>query len=208
MEKRSKFSVNDVLSYATDKSKVKPSSPAIPENLSAFARYLVNQKLGEWGMADLGTPKGKITEDALSNNTTETLRVAIENAKSKGRSYVTYDDYPDMYNGMSIKDFVANESARKEQYGSGIPAYARIMMDSYDPSLAAATLLGAFRFTEDENGYSISEPYDFGKIKEGSGDQDPYRKIREYVGTDPSKQVPLEVQMYVKRGNNDGKQRE
>lgn len=199
---RKRFSLEDVGSWLSNRRRMQADKPPIPENLSAFAKYLTNQTLAKFGLLEPGKPHGTITEQALSANTEATLAKAIENARQAGRNYVTYDDYPDMYNGMSIKDFVSSSDARREQYGTGLPSYIRIMLDSYDPSLAAATLVGGFNFTETENGYKITEPYDFGKITDRkSNDPDPYRSIREWVGTDPSKQVPMSVEMNIAKRN-------
>ena len=63
----------------------------------------------------------------------------VEKAKADGRDYVTYEDYPE-----------AGDVDKQEEIGG----YT-------DPHSQVRTTLGQFKFTEDEDGFNVTDSYDF-----------------------------------------------
>jgi len=102
-------------------------------------------------LTDLAGGEDTITENTLSPEQLEVLKVAVNNAKAAGRNYVDYKDYP------GEEDAGIYWKKKDEKKGAD-------KVFGTDDSVALKRLLGKFSFEEDENGeVMISDQYNFNK---------------------------------------------
>ena len=159
---------------------------AIPDNLRFFASYL---KDNYGSVKGKGKDKPIVTEDALSKGVQSVLRQAVMNAQADGRNEVTYKDYPDSSFGLSIPAIVAASGGKnKDEYAEANARYpkgwkrkARLLMDSTDDAVAAATTIGAFKFIIENGEIILTDVYDFSKY--AGKKKSAYSEIRKSVET-------------------------
>jgi hypothetical protein len=163
---------------------------AVPENVRLYVDYMAHNMFA--------TAPQEVNEDQFSKDVLKVVDTAVQNARKKGKSSVGYDDYPPLANGLAAEAFVTNtQGMRDKQYPGGwetIPSLIKLGIDSYDPVMAAVTSLGAFDFKEAPDGtVNVMDKYDFGKIRETTGEGDAYRKVREAAGTDEKVAIPVNI---------------
>lgn len=96
---------------------------------------------------DLANAPSTITESSLTESQTDVLKQAIENAKSKGQTYVTYKEYPNQLSG------VARVNPQTDAQGQNII--------SVDDETVVKRIIGQFSFIEQNGNYIISDRYNF-----------------------------------------------
>lgn len=145
----------------------------LPANALAYARYLVGNVVADklnFRIQDSGMNVADLSPPVRS-----AINQAIETAKKNGRSYVLYQDYPDLADGAKINQFVSG--IRDD--GGMVDLISRSFTD---PVFEASTLLGRFNFTTNENGtHTIEDVYNFAAV-EGYGKEDSYGKMRVATG--------------------------
>ena len=159
---------------------------AIPDNLRFFASYLHDEYRGLQGRS---TDKPVITENQLSSGVQSILKTAALKAHAEGRDYVTYTDYPDSSVGLSIPAIVASKGAKnqeeyaeaKKRYPKGWKGKARLLLDSTDDAIAAATTIGQFSFKIENGELVLFDTYDFSKY--GGAKNSAYAEVRKSVET-------------------------
>ena len=131
----------------------------LPQNGIAYARFLMGNKITKMLGAEVAS-ETDLSLNLLQEEAKDVLRAAVESARSKGRDYVEYTDYPAMKSGERPEDFW--RGAREE----------RNLWDLYvesatDPVLEMFTSVGGFRFKDLPNGgFDIpNDPYDFDRSK-------------------------------------------
>jgi len=159
---------------------------AVPDNLRFFASYLHDEYRGLQGRS---TKKPVITENQLSAGVQSVLKTAALKAHAEGRDYVTYTDYPDSSVGLSIPAIVASKGAKnkeeyaeaKKRYPKGWKGKARLLLDSTDDAIAAATTIGQFSFKIENGELVLLDTYDFSKY--GGAKNSAYAEVRKSVET-------------------------
>ena len=157
---------------------------AIPDNLRFFASYLHDEYRGLQGR---GTEKPVITENQLSSGVQSILKTAALKAHAEGRDYVTYTDYPDSGVGLSVPAIVASKGAKnkeeyleaKKRYPKGWKGKARLLLDSTDDVIAAATTIGQFSFKIENGELVLLDTYNFSKY--GGAKNSAYAEVRKSV---------------------------
>jgi hypothetical protein len=122
----------------------------LPANLTQYARYLVGN-----AFANAKTEGVPFDVRYLSDDAKGVVRTAVANARKDGRSFVKYEDYPNMSDGTKVKDFVAG---RRDD----VSKLDLIFKSQTDPVLEIATFLGRFSFQDRGDGsFEVRDRYDF-----------------------------------------------
>jgi len=155
----------------------------VPDNLRFFASYLKDNKIL--------SPNNKnpvVTEKALSSGVQSVLMTAVKKAIASGRTNVDYADYPNTSFGMSVPAMVSAKGRSKEEYKEAKDRYpkgwlgkARLLLDSSDDVVAAATTIGGFNFKIINGDVVITDIYDFSKY--GGAKDSAYAEVRKDVHT-------------------------
>ena len=129
----------------------------IPENVHQYARFVVGNAITN----TLGIPfaAGDMNVAMLADEKLDVLRTAVENARADNRSYVTYEDYPDMKDGNRPENFYRGQRLQQ----SDIDLYVK---SASDPVFEMFTLVGGFNFKDTpDGGFSIKDAYNFDASK-------------------------------------------
>jgi len=155
----------------------------VPDNLRFFTSYLKDNKI-----LSPNTKKPVVTEKALSSGVQSVLMKAVKKAISSGKTNVDYSDYPDTSFGMSVPAIVAAKGRSKEEYKEAKDRYpqgwlgkARLLLDSSDDVVSAATTIGGFNFKIINGDVVITDIYDFSKY--GGKEDSAYAEVRKDVHT-------------------------
>lgn len=144
-------------------SKQSTSSSFIPKNALAFGKFLAGNIFGLEQKGD------DIDVSTFGEEQKKVLKTAMRNAARKGRTYITYSDYPKMKSGENVNDFY-----NKKRKDKGLFDLARASFT--DPVFEMFTTLGVFSFDKKGDKYVIlPDKYDFDKAKSG-GDNRPKAK--------------------------------
>ena len=139
------------------------SSTFISRIIPQHARFLFNYVTGN---------HGPITEADVTPEVQQVLKTAVANAKKAGRSWVSYDDYPNLANGISARELATWGSNKKQaaRYTKNVGGVMNIIMDSFDPVMAASMSMGKFSFHEREGKLIITDQYDLVTSKSKTDD--------------------------------------
>jgi len=77
---------------------------------------------------------GDQTNEDFSSSLIDTMKQAAYNASNRGRSYIKYEDYPDLKSGQKVADWIGGD--RKGSRAEKIKTFA------LDPVSNAATTIG------------------------------------------------------------------
>ena len=148
---------------------------AVPTNLRTLMRYRLHNFFSLW--------PSNLSEESFNDATLQVLSEAIKNARAKGKNSVHYDDYPNLANGLTARQYVTHDSPeRRAVYGEGIKGAPQFASDLYDPVLGAVTTLGKFNFKPEPDGtITITDTYDFGGVGDPGGPLDIYQLIRSSI---------------------------
>ena len=150
----------------------------------------IEQAIGNFGKFQMGNilggdPKGDdIDVGTLGQKQQQVLKQAMVNAEKEGRQYVTYDDYPAMADGQSVRDFYDQKRSDADLVNLARASFS-------DPVFEMFTSLGAFNFSKDDAGNFevLPDRYDFDKAKSTASDRanpkDDYARLT-YLGQDIS----------------------
>jgi hypothetical protein len=134
----------------------------LPANGIAYARFLMGNKITKMLGTEVAS-ENDLNLTLLQEDAKDVLRTAVASARSKGRNYVQYDDYPAMKSGE-----------RPDQFWKG-KRDSRSFWDLYvesatDPVLEMFTSVGGFKFKDLPNGgFEIpNDPYNFDRSKSGA----------------------------------------
>jgi len=117
---------------------------------------------------------GDQTNEDFSSSLIDTMKQAAYNASNRGRSYIKYEDYPDLKSGQKVADWIGGD--RKGSRAEKIKTFA------LDPVSNAATTIGRANLkVEDGNVYLLDE-YDFSKIDQPYNELGMYGKVRKWAG--------------------------
>ena len=121
----------------------------------------------------------KLTEQDMGDDTLAVIRQAAQTARSKGREWVDYSDYPDLKRGISAAALVGNHKGnpelkekytkeREEAYPMNPIGAARLIYDLFtDPVVKASLSVGGFSI---QKGDTIKEKFNFNTINKSEGD--------------------------------------
>ena len=153
----------------------------LPANLTQYARYLVGN-----AFANAKTEGVPFDVRYLSDDAKGVVRTAVANARKDGRSFVKYEDYPNMSDGTKVKDFVAG---RRDD----VSKLDLIFKSQTDPVLEIATFLGRFSFQDRGDGsFEVRDRYDFGEEGRAPAREDAYSKARAAVGGEDAYTFPIQ----------------
>lgn len=183
------------------------TNPLIPENVKAASIFLT-----QYGLEQLGLEQKNFTinENFFGSGSQRVIRSLIEEARSQGRDYVTYEDYDALFgnvvgsrdNGLTVSAVVgsvsrnqrhaAEQRAADNQKAADILGKSRFMAltnlslsSVYNPPLIVALTLGGFKFKDTGDGFKISDPYDFGPAlpKPKNKPESGYKDVRRAMPT-------------------------
>jgi hypothetical protein len=134
----------------------------------------------------LGLPVERtMTEENLNSSTKEVLKDLIRNARSQGRSYITWADYGKSQKGIPISGIIGgkNEAEASKAYPRTVLGKLTFIKDIFvDPKLETAMTIGGASFSEDEKGITtLTDIYDAEKFLFKSSSTGAYGAIRDYV---------------------------
>lgn len=150
----------------------------IPENAVAFVKFLVGNKLG------IEAEGEDIDVGEFGERQKEVLRTVVANARKRGDTAVTYEDYPLMADGQVVAEYYKKNREESNYYNL---AKASIQ----DPVFEMFTTLGVFNFKDLEDGKTeiLPDHYGFSKKKSGGANRpeatDAYGKLT-HLGQDIS----------------------
>tara|TARA_R100001530_G_scaffold3820_2_gene5494 strand:+ start:21230 stop:25033 length:3804 start_codon:yes stop_codon:yes gene_type:complete len=161
----------------------KTLTEVVPDNLRFFASYLKDNKI-----LSTSNKNPVVTEKALSSGVQSVLMTAVKKAIASGRTNVDYSDYPNTSFGMSVPALVFAKGRTKEEYKEAKERYptgwlgkAKLLLDSSDDVVAAATTIGGFQFKIIDGDVVITDIYDFSKY--GGAKDSAYAEVRKGVHT-------------------------
>ena len=150
----------------------------IPENVSAFVKFLVGNKLGIEGEGE------DIDVGEFGDRQKEVLRTVVANARKRGSTKVTYEDYPLMADGQIVDQYYKKNREEANLYNLAKASFQ-------DPVFEMFTTLGVFNFKDLEDGRTeiLPDHYGFSKKKSGGANRpkatDTYGKLT-HLGQDIS----------------------
>ena len=134
---------------------VEPSN-FLPENIMAYAKYMVGNKLG------LDSEGSDIDVAKFGASQKEVLKKAMQNADKAGRDYIKYSDYPEMKSGERPEQFYKAKRSERSMMD--------LIKESFtDPVFEMFTTTGVFNFKKLSNDSFeiLPDTYDFDKSKSG-----------------------------------------
>ena len=141
---------------------VAPNRSLLPPNAVAYAMYRLGNPIASALGVDPSSPL-QLPDFNISNigeQEKDVLRTAVNNAKRAGRSFIKYEDYPPLADGMSPAKH--RKSGRLSEETTAVMARRSFE----DPVYAMYTLLGVFNFKETEDGgFTIDDEYNFDRSK-------------------------------------------
>ena len=150
----------------------------IPENAVAFVKFLVGNKLGIEGEGE------DIDVGEFGDRQKEVLRTVVANARKRGSTKVTYEDYPLMADGQIVDQYYKKNREEANLYNLAKASFQ-------DPVFEMFTTLGVFNFKDLEDGRTeiLPDHYGFSKKKSGGANRpkatDTYGKLT-HLGQDIS----------------------
>ena len=150
----------------------------IPENAVAFVKFLVGNKLGIEGEGE------DIDVGEFGDRQKEVLRTVVANARKRGSTKVTYEDYPLMADGQIVDQYYKKNREEANLYNLAKASFQ-------DPVFEMFTTLGVFNFKDLEDGRTeiLPDHYGFSKKKSGGANSpkatDTYGKLT-HLGQDIS----------------------
>tara|TARA_B110000879_G_C11182885_1_gene519486 strand:+ start:4373 stop:9499 length:5127 start_codon:yes stop_codon:yes gene_type:complete len=136
------------------------TSNFLPENIMAYAKYVVGNKLG------LDAEGSDIDVAKFGTSQKEVLKQAMQNADKAGRDYIKYSDYPEMKSGERPEQFYKAKRSERSMMD--------LVKESFtDPVFEMFTTTGVFNFKKLSNGSFeiLPDTYDFDKSKSGGKDR-------------------------------------
>ena len=136
------------------------TSNFLPENIMAYAKYVVGNKLG------LDAEGSDIDVAKFGTSQKEVLKQAMQNADKAGRDYIKYSDYPEMKSGERPEQFYKAKRSKRSMMD--------LVKESFtDPVFEMFTTTGVFNFKKLSNGSFeiLPDTYDFDKSKSGGKDR-------------------------------------
>jgi GH24 family phage-related lysozyme (muramidase) len=148
----------------------------LPDNLELFVTDLLFKNI-------LGVPLGGtvLTESDLNSENVDLASKLALTAIQKGKSSVSYPDYPLSKRGLPVEGIVGGKGRESADavYSLSPQGLARIAYDVYtDPAVTLATTLGGFSLKKEGDVYYITDTYDAEKFVHGSGSKGFYGKMR------------------------------
>ena len=150
----------------------------IPENAVAFVKFLVGNKLG------IEAEGEDIDVGEFGERQKEVLRTVVANARKRGSTKVTYEDYPLMADGQVVDQYYKKNREEANLYNLAKASFQ-------DPVFEMFTTLGVFNFKDLEDGRTeiLPDHYGFSKKKSGGANRpkatDTYGKLT-HLGQDIS----------------------
>jgi len=154
---------------------VAPKRSVLPPNAVAYALYRLGNPITSALGVDPSDPV-RLPDFNISNigkEEKDVLRTAVENARKDGRSFIKYEDYPPLADGMSPATH--RKSGRLKKESSAV----MLRRSLADPVYAMYTLLGVFNFKNtNDGGFTVNDKYDFdaSKTKKGYKPTDDFGK--------------------------------